>query len=645
MKTNKMTSIEEIVVNALERSESERPQYVYDACDGNTMLINEVFSFLDASKGNKVQDFFDNGLPEIQMSVAKANSDSGEFDDKQKFEQEKAEEKLQWEGKIIGKDNRYTIERLFRAGLMATLFFGMDKKLGSRVVIKIPRKSAYIKSENDDRSSANDKANIRNNFRREFDALKTLNQCPNVVNVLDFDDLPDSRPFMVQEFIDGDTALGLVEKNPSGIDRKQAADIIKQASYGLESAHKEKILHRDIKADNIMISGLVAKLIDFNAADVKFPFSPMSTVFKDQTWGAPYYCSPEQLRNMMAVGENQQTITLTPASDVYALAVTAYQLLTGRLPFSDNLADLISQKNNDSFTPPSTKTSAEIDELLKQAMSRNPLDRPQSAKEFGEAFAKAVENIGVAATIKDPPPPPPIVVYNKGNKLKWLVAAAVLSLLLLAGSYGIWSVMSNENSPKTNSEQTKTNDEKPPTKQTDAPLAFTYWLDLYRVNENGKPSSKPIQASGQAVFTTGDQFNLNFVCPRDGYLYLLNDGKNADGIKSINFLDKFTIKGNVPIAVPPDDTYSFDKNSNGLQEFWLVFSALPIEKFEQYKDEMQKTNKYYIELTEDKAEEVRNFLNQQKPSDLTTNDDKANAKTIVKSSGEIIAYKAELRHQ
>src|SRR5205814_2987513 len=108
-----------------------------------------------------------------------------------------------------------------------------------------------------------------------------------------------------------------------------------------------------------------------------------------------------------------------PASDVYSLAVTAYQLLTGKMPFSSNVTELIQQQASCSFRPPSELrigVASEIDHLLRSALNPNPVKRPQTAQEFATAFTRALEELGQRATqvppvqpLHIPIRPPPVV--------------------------------------------------------------------------------------------------------------------------------------------------------------------------------------------------------------------------------------------
>jgi serine/threonine protein kinase len=649
--------VEEILEEATAVSPAQRASYISDACEGDPEMTEEITSLLASADYSSLTEFLEQGLPKILRNAAASTSESNTQNEAKQLHQEEDEERKLWEGVLIGDDfenkGRYEIAKLRRFGLMASLFYGTDRKMGTPIVVKIPRRSAYVKSESDYEDLKNLNANIRNNFRREFDALRKLQRCSFVVRVQDFGDLPDGRPFMVQEFIDGKNALELLNANKdshgqrTGLAFHEVVNIIRQSGKGLQAAHDLSILHRDMKAENIMIThdGHV-KLIDFNAADVKLPISPMSTVFKDQTWGTLGYVSPEQLQNMMETDFERTPIPLTPASDVYSLAVTAYQLLTGKMPFSSNVTELIQQQASCSFRPPSELrigVASEIDHLLRSALNPNPVKRPQTAQEFTTGFARALEEVGQRATqvpvqplhIPVTPPPvvskaPPVRDENRPKTMSKSIMFGALLFLLLVGGVVAWIVLADRKTQSSEKPIANTNETVPPAR---GPVrSFSYWLDLTRTN-NGKPIDRSIRASGQEVFTNGDYFIVNFSSPQDGYLYLLNEGRNYRDATSFYYEGKYRIKPNTQVS---SSRLGFD-SKDGTEQFWFLFSTTAVDILEKYQAPR--------EIPETEADQVRKYLTQRVPADLTSTEDISDAQTNVKASGEAIAYKAQLRHR
>lgn len=647
MGTNNKERVEEILEGAEGLDQSQRLAFVNQACQGDAALFDEVCSLLKAGDERSLRELLDNGLPQIMNSLAQGDAGPQSDSEVQNLKREEAEEESRWVGAFVGEHfegkGKYEIIELRRFGLMASLFFARDRRLGTAVVIKIPRLSAYVESSDDDDSSRDAKTNIRNNFRTEFDALRKLEHCSYVVHVLDFGELPDGRPFMILEFIKGKNGLELLETNNAHQDLRtglafgDVANIIRQAGKGLEAAHELKILHRDMKAENIMVSNDGhGRLIDFNAADVKLPISPLSTVFKHQTWGTLGYTSPEQLKNMLSVSEDRKPVELTSASDIYSLAVTSYQLLTGKLPFSSNLAELIKEQVNCSFTAASKLRpglDGDIDNLLRNALDYNPSNRPQSAKKFGEELALALERLGSHKTVI-----PPGLQPTRSSFSKYAVAAMVI-LLLAAGGYGVWWMLDIKTFPNSNTNISATPDYSSPISNSparasvSAPLrTFSYGLDLTRaVNE--ECVGPTIKASGQEPFTNGDCFVLNFISPQNGYLYLINEGRNYKDVISFYYQGKFKIRANNSVSTP---RLVFD-NKDGIEQFWILLSDKPVQLFESYQSAR--------EIPEEKTEQIRAYLKQNVPADLTFTEDMANAQTDIQWSGDTIAYRMDLRHR
>jgi serine/threonine-protein kinase len=217
-------------------------------------------------------------------------------------ERSKRGENMLTEGYYI--NDRYEIIGKIGAGGMSDVYKAKDHTLNRYVAIKV------LKQE-----FANDE-NFLTKFRTEAQAAAALAH-PNIVNIYDVGN-ENGNSYIVMEYIDGITLKTYIEKKGQ-LSFKEAVSIAIQVAKGIEAAHKNHIIHRDIKPQNIMIStdGKV-KVTDFGIAR-----AATSETINSDMMGSVHYASPEQARNGYVDGK----------SDIYSLGVVMYEMVTGRVPF------------------------------------------------------------------------------------------------------------------------------------------------------------------------------------------------------------------------------------------------------------------------------------------------------------------------
>jgi serine/threonine protein kinase len=231
-------------------------------------------------------------------------------------------------------------------------------------------------------------------FEQEFRAAKPLKH-PNMVHTLDFIRVADTA-CLVMEFIDGET-LGERLDRTGRFPESEALDLIRQVGEVLDWLHGQGVIHRDVKPDNIMVTRAgVAKLTDMGLAKEKF--TDLSLTRTGSGLGTPHFMAPEQFRDAKHVDHR---------SDIYSLAATFYQLLTGELPFpiSSPLEAWMKKKDNQ-FVPPrriDRTIPDHIDRAVCRALNADPLLRPNSCREF---LAELAGPPAAPVPLPDVPEPP-----------------------------------------------------------------------------------------------------------------------------------------------------------------------------------------------------------------------------------------------
>jgi len=268
---------------------------------------------------------------------------------------------------------RYLIERKLAEGGMGAVYLARDKpELHSRpVVVKVllekSLKNQWMVAK----------------FQQEIESLTRLDD-PGVVGIFDAGVLDDGTPYLVLQYVDGFT-LRLALK-PGGMDFEQTALIMKQVCRSVTAAHEAGILHRDLKPENILLQtaqGQRVRIIDFGVAKVRDSVSAANTA-TGLAPGTVSYMSPEQL----------SARPLTPASDIYALGMIAYEMLTGRRPFNpDSPFQMLDEQRTgvrlklEDLRPNLPAAAAAV---IMKALAFDPGQRFQRARDFGDQLAAAL---------------------------------------------------------------------------------------------------------------------------------------------------------------------------------------------------------------------------------------------------------------
>jgi serine/threonine protein kinase len=212
-------------------------------------------------------------------------------------------------------------------------------------------------------------------FEQEFRAASTLDH-PNIVRALDYGS-NGSSPYLVMEYVDGES-LGQRLEREGKLSEAESIRIIAQVAQGLHRAHKQGLIHRDVKPDNVLVGqDGVAKLADLGL--VKELETDLNLTRTGRGLGTPHFMAPEQFRNAKNADAR---------CDIYSMAATLYMMVTGELPFkSCGPLDAWMKKIQNELTPPrqiNPALSERVDWAIRRAMSADPDKRPATCREFVE---------------------------------------------------------------------------------------------------------------------------------------------------------------------------------------------------------------------------------------------------------------------
>jgi serine/threonine-protein kinase len=232
-------------------------------------------------------------------------------------------------------------------------------------------------------------------FRREFDVSKLLSHA-HVVDVLDFQPTADETFALAMEFLYGEELRSAL-KREAVLSPARVVRMLAQLAVGLDDAHSRKLVHRDLKPDNIFLcqtrNGDIIKILDFGSVKDKADNAKKLTVI-GTTIGSPFYMAPEQAQGLD---------TLDHRADVWALAAITYECITGHVPFSGiNGPSILLEILTKTPIPPSQRNPAPkypvpptLDRVMLQAFQKAPALRTASVGELADRVGQAYGLEGV----------------------------------------------------------------------------------------------------------------------------------------------------------------------------------------------------------------------------------------------------------
>ncbi|MDF2693196.1 MAG: Serine/threonine protein kinase PrkC, regulator of stationary phase [Labilithrix sp.] len=310
---------------------------------------------------------------------------------------------------FIGRDilnGQFQILQKIGSGGMGSVYKALQPAMNRMVAVKI----LHPKLAN--------RKDLVSRFRREARAMSHLTH-PNTVKVLLYGELEDGSLYIVMEYLDGKNLNQTVRaEGPMPLER--GLPILIQACNALEEAHRAGIIHRDLKPENIFLSqqgGMrdYAKVLDFGLAKVtEREMRPGSIILTQEgmVFGTPEFMSPEQAQGK----------TLTPASDIYSLAIILYEVLTGKLPFdAKNPMEYIQLHVTAKPKPINERVPGRtfpplLWSVLEKALAKKSEERHASGAEFAHALTAVLNGL------------PAVPPYQNGQAMRPMMASAPAAL-------------------------------------------------------------------------------------------------------------------------------------------------------------------------------------------------------------------------
>jgi serine/threonine-protein kinase len=357
-------------------------------------------------------------------------------------------------------NNRYRVDGLLGNGGMALVYVGTDTLLRRRVAIKVLR-DQY----------ASDDDFVKRFFFEAQSAAKLSH--PNVVNVYDFGQ-EDHAYYIVMELVEGST-LGELLADDRVLPEPVAVDYAIQIASGLAYAHRQGLLHRDVKPANILVTqDDVVKLSDFGIARAVSEHT-LGVTQPGMVMGSVAYISPEQ-----AQGKE-----LDERSDLYSVGVVLYQMLTGALPFGGETPVAVALKHVSEAPPPidpaTSGVSPAVAQIVARLLRKDPTERFASATELASALREARERPNVTqpddfsgaptmrfGAVPGPKPPPRRsvapdrpdepslngtaedlveVAPRRGFDVRWALMPLLLVLAVAVGFYALRAIGPSKDIP------------------------------------------------------------------------------------------------------------------------------------------------------------------------------------------------------
>ncbi|MEN3329305.1 MAG: eukaryotic-like serine/threonine-protein kinase [Acidobacteriota bacterium] len=525
----------------------------------------------------------------------------------------------------------YVILNSLGAGGMGEVYLATDSRLDRTVALKVL--SSDI---------SRDQRRMQR-FLQEAKVASLLNQ-PNILTVFEFGEV-DGLTFLATEFIDGETLRQHL--HGKRLKLPEILEISIQVVAALDAAHVARIVHRDIKPENVMIRrrDRVVKVLDFGLAKATEKkastiqgedHSEAATAYKTAPgtiMGTINYMSPEQA----------QAKPVDERTDIWSTGVMIYEMVSGAQPFSGTTTSHTIVQILEKEPAPLENVPAELQRIVTKAISKDPDERYQTAKDMLIDLRSLKKRLDVQAEIDRTSAPEISVAADdtdlKSQKKKVLVLALIAMVVVTATILGINMWRSQRRTSSTAASQ-------PPAPVSERTL--TYWISVQKFR-NGEPYQNPFTQPGELIFEQDYQIRVHIRSPQNGYLYVFNEGPPKATARP-QFVVVFPsstanngsseVEAEQVVQIPERTWLQFDAEQ-GTEKLWLVFAEQALPELEAAKGYASERTRMLITVPS-VNKDVQNFLNNGSLPKPTS--ERGDRQTTLKAPGKLLVYPIKLEH-
>jgi serine/threonine protein kinase len=595
--------ISRIFKSAISLDDAARAAYVKEKCGTDADLREEVERLIESHQQAVSNDFIGGHAVENAADLF-----VGE-------EEELSLEKGQHFGSYVILDHLGT-------GGMGQVYRAQDSRLDRTVALKILSPDV-----------AADKRRMQR-FRQEAKVASSLNH-PNIVTIFEFGEV-DNLTYLSTEFVDGETLRDWLRGKRLKL--AEILDIAIQMLAALDAAHEAKIIHRDMKPENVMIRRRdhVVKVLDFGLAKLIEKRETLADLTSEPEaptelrttpgliMGTVNYMSPEQARAR----------AVDTRSDIWSVGLMIYEMVVGTKPFggptsAHTIVEILEKEPPSLVEVGPSGMPEDLQRIVAKSLAKTPDERYQTSKDMMLDLSNLKKRLETQLITPEEPK----------SSQRWIVAL-LITVGLLAGVFAVNTWRNRQVAPVV----------EPPQAVAPAPVEriLTYWITVQKF-KNDKPYQRPFDISGEINFEAGYRIRLNISSPQAGYLYVLNEGPIQTG-GAREFIAVFpsstsnagseVVAANQTVKIPDPSWLRFDEEQ-GVEKLWLVFSERAVPELESIKNFASAETAGLITDSQ-LTKTINSFLDSHSTVQVTA--EKGETVTTLKAPKDILVYAVRLEH-